>query len=74
MYIVEFILGFNYILIPLAQMFGSKVVPLVLPPDLLVLFGTCVTGYVFARTVEKNQSLPGDSQISVLGLKIGNKQ
>lgn len=74
MYIVEFILGFNFIGIPIAEMFGSKVAPLVLPADLLTLFGVCVTGYVFTRTVDKALSLPGDSQVNVLGVKLGNKQ
>ena len=74
MYIIEFILAFNYIGIPLAQMLGSKVAPLVLPPDLLVLFGTCVTGYVFARTADKISQMPGDSSVSVLGvIKASNK-
>jgi hypothetical protein len=73
MYIVESILGFNYIIIPLAKLFGSHVDPIVLPSDLLTLFGVCVTGYAMSRTVEKVASLPGDSQINVLGMKIGNK-
>jgi Holin of 3TMs, for gene-transfer release len=73
MYIIEFILAFNYIGLPVAQIFGSKVPPLVLPADLLVLFGTCVTGYVMARTADKTLSLPGDSQVNVLGVKLGNK-
>lgn len=73
MYIVEFILAFNFIGIPLAQMFGSKMQPINLPGDLLTLFGVCVTGYVFSRTVEKTLSMPGDSQVNVLGVKLGNK-
>lgn len=73
MYLVEFILGFNYVGVPLAQMFGSKVAPLSLPADLLTLFGVCVTGYVFARSADKALSLPGDSQVNGLGIKLGNK-
>lgn len=73
MYMVEAILGFNYIGVPIAQMFGSKTTPLSLPPDLLTLFGVCVTGYVFARTADKAAALPGDSSVSILGMKIGNK-
>lgn len=73
MYIVEFILAFNFIGIPIANMFGSKVQPLVLPADLLTLFGVCVTGYVMSRTVDKALALPGESQVNVLGVKLGNK-
>jgi hypothetical protein len=73
MYMVEAILGFNYIGVPIAQMFGSKVAPISLPADLLTLFGVCVTGYVFARTADKVSSLPGDSKVSILGMTIGNK-
>jgi|GEM_PF-1225578 len=74
MYIIELILGFNYIGVPVAQMLGSKVQPINLPADLLTLFGVCITGYVFARTTEKITSLPGDSQVNVLGMKFSNKQ
>lgn len=73
MYIVEAILGFNYIIIPLTKIFGGKVDPTVLPGDLLTLFGICVTGYVVNRTVENVAAMPGDSQISFLGMKVGNK-
>jgi len=74
MYIIEAILGFNYIGIPLTQMWGVKVSPIELPADLLTLFGVCVTGYVFARSAEKTLSLPGESVINVLGAKLSNKQ
>lgn len=73
MYLVMGVLAFNYIVLPAAQIFGSKVQPFALPPDLLTLFGVCVSGYAMSRTVEKVASLPGDSQMSVLGMKIGNK-
>lgn len=74
MYIVEAILAFNYIGVPIAGLFGSHYQPIVLPGDLLTLFGVCVTGYVFNRTAEKISALPGESQVSVLGLiKAGNK-
>lgn len=73
MYIIETILAFNYIVIPLAGIFGSHYLPINLPADLLTLFGVCVTGYVFNRTAEKVAAMPGDSQVSVLGMKIGNK-
>jgi hypothetical protein len=73
LYVVIFILAFNYIGIPLAQIAGTHVAPIVLPSDLLALFGIAMTGYSMSRTVEKIAALPGDSQISVLGMKIGNK-
>ncbi len=80
MYVIILVLAFNYIGLPIAQIFGSHVAPIQLPGDLLTLFGVCVTGYVMSRTAEKAISsseriaaMPGDSQISVLGLKMGNK-
>ena len=73
MYVVIAVLGFNYIFLPFAMIFGSKVSPIVLPPDLLTLFGFCVGGYAASRTLEKITAMPGDSQISIAGVKIGNK-
>lgn len=73
MYLVMAVLAFNYIGIPVAMIFGSKVQPIALPGELLTLFGFCVGGYAASRTIEKVVSLPGDSQISVMGMKIGNK-
>ena len=73
MYIIEAIFVFNFIFLPIAQIFGSKVQPIALPGDLLTLFGICITGYVFARSAEKVAAMPGDSQINVLGMKVGNK-
>ncbi len=73
MYVVIATIGFNYIVIPTAQIFGSHVAPIQLPADLLTLFGVCVCGYTMARSSEKIAALPGDSQISVLGMKVGNK-
>lgn len=73
MYVIIAVFAFNYIGLPIAQIFGSKVLPIVLPGDLLTLFGVCVTGYVMSRTAEKISAMPGDSQVSVLGMKAGNK-
>lgn len=74
MYIVEFILGFNYVIVPIVQMStGKSLSPFNLPPDLLTLFGVCVTGYVMSRSVDKALSLPGESQVNILGLKASNK-
>jgi hypothetical protein len=73
MYVIIAVFAWNYIGISIAQMFGSKILPIVLPGDLLTLFGVCVTGYVFNRTAEKVAALPGDSQVSILGLNLKNK-
>ncbi len=73
MYVIIAVLAFNYMALPLFQVFGSHVQPIVLPADLLTLFGVCITGYVVSRSAEKVAALPGDSQISVLGVKISNK-
>lgn len=74
MYIVEFILGFNYIGLPFLHIWFPTAQTLVLPGDLLVLFGTCVTGYVMARTADKVSSMPGASTVSVLGGLIKTSQ
>lgn len=48
LYIVEAILAYNFIIAPI-----FKRDPVMLPGDLLVLFGVCITGYVAGRTLEK---------------------
>ena len=74
MYICEAVIAANYLIIPLASIFGSKVTPFNLPDNLMWLFGSCIMGYTMARTVDKTMALPGDSQINVAGLlKIGQK-
>jgi hypothetical protein len=74
MYIVEAILAFNFIGVPIVQLItGKAIAPFNLPADLLTLFGVCVTGYVMSRSVDKAVALPGDSNISILGAKISNK-
>jgi hypothetical protein len=74
MYIVEAILAFNFIGIPVVQLITGKAIqPFNLPADLLTLFGVCVTGYVMSRSVDKALALPGDSQVNVLGVKASNK-
>lgn len=75
MYIIEWVLAFNYIVIPGYQMVtGKPLAPVTLPADLLTLFGVCVTGYVFNRTAEKISSMPGDSQVNMMGvIKASNK-
>lgn len=76
MYIIEAILVFNFIVVTGFQLVTGKVIsPVVLPADLLTLFGVCVTGYVFNRTAEKIAGMSGDSNVSLLGglIKAGNK-
>ncbi len=74
MYVVIGVIGFNYIGIPVAQIFGSHVAPIQLPGDLLTLFGVCVTGYVVSRSAEKVAAMPGDSQVSLAGvIKVSQK-
>lgn len=73
-YLVIAILAFDYIALPLFQVFGSKVAPIELPVPLLELFGAVVLGYVGARSIDKATALPGDSQVSILGIvKVANK-
>ena len=72
-YVIVAILAFNYIGLPALQVCGSHVAPLVLPPDLLTLFGVLMSAYGLSRTAEKVAALPGDSSISVLGVKVSNK-
>lgn len=73
MYVIIAVLAANYILIPLSTIFGAKVSPVALPGDLLTLFGVAICGYSVSRTVEKVVSLPGDSSVNVLGMKVSNK-
>jgi hypothetical protein len=73
-YLIIAVLAFNYIGLPLAAIFGSHVQPIVLPADLLALFGLCQTGYSFLRSSDKALALPGDTSVNVLGLfKASNK-
>lgn len=74
LYVIILVLAANYIVIPCAHIFGSKAEPVTLPADLLTLFGVAICGYGFSRTAEKIAALPGQSEINVLGVKIGNKQ
>jgi hypothetical protein len=73
LYVVISVFAFDYILLPLAQIFGSTVKPIELPSDVLVLFGVVMTGYGTLHTIEGIANKKGDSQISILGMKIGQK-
>ena len=67
MYIIEAIIFWNYVGLSIVKIWVPNVGPAVLPPDLLTLFGVCVTGYVFARSADKALALPGATNVSVLG-------
>lgn len=54
MYIVEFILLWNYVAVPL-----FKQMPVVLPEPLFWLFGSAVLGYTGARSWEKISGMGG---------------
>lgn len=47
--------------------------PASLPDAFWWTWGTVVTGYVFSRSAEKIAQMPGDSQIKIPFLSIGNK-
>jgi hypothetical protein len=75
MYLIEAILGFNYIVIPFAKIVHlSSLDPIALPTNLLTLFGVCITGYVGFRSVDKALNLSGDSQVSLGPIKLLNKR
>lgn len=73
LYIIEAVLGFNYILLPVMQFaMGRAVAPILLPSDLLWLFGACVLGYAGARSLDKFMALPGESKIDLPLVKMSN--
>jgi hypothetical protein len=67
MYIIEAILAWNYIGMQIVKIWVPRVGPVELPADLLALFGVCITGYVVARSFDKNIALPGTSTVSMFG-------
>jgi hypothetical protein len=73
LYVIIAVLAFNYMALPLAAVFGSHVAPIVLPADLLTLFGVALCGYTMSRTAEKIAAMPGNSEISALGIKVSQK-
>jgi hypothetical protein len=73
MYIIESVLAFNYILLPIMQFFEGKTpAPIILPSDLLMLFGACVLGYAGFRSFDKFASLPGESKVELPLVKMYN--
>lgn len=75
LWLVYFILIFNYFLLPVIQFATHKVLsPITLPDQLWFLFSSGYLGYVVARSADKHQSLPGESSISLpFGIKLSNK-
>lgn len=65
------LLFWNYAIIPF---FGAHwhLVPVSIPDAFYWTWGTCVTGYVFARTIDKNQGGAGGS-IQLPGIKLDSK-
>ena len=47
------IIGFNYLVVPIAGMFSKNIVVLTLPPDLWDLLKIGIGGYVAGRSAEK---------------------
>lgn len=73
MYIVEAVLAFNYIVIPLVHLFGRSVAPFALPDNVMYLFGVSITGYTAFRSFDKFMALPGDSSVKLGSVQVGNK-
>jgi hypothetical protein len=69
---------FNLILVPLLHAICKlDIAPIMLPTNLLVIFATIMLGLVGVpqafSALKDVMGMPGDSQVSVLGVKIGNK-
>lgn len=64
------VMFWNYCLAAIAPLHFKT---LSIPDQFFWVWGTVVTGYVFARTGEKISSMPGDSQVKLPGIFLGNK-
>lgn len=73
-YLVEFILFFNCIAVPIYQTLTRQpLAVLVLPHELYWLFGSCILGYTGASHWSDFMALPGKSEIGLpLGMKMSN--
>lgn len=72
------ILTFNLVIVPLLHAFGHlDIAPLMLPTNLLAVFAIIMVGLTGVPTgfqaIQNIMQMPGESQISVLGVKVGNK-
>ncbi len=74
LYLVYFILIFNYFLLPVIQLIAHKALsPIQLPDQLWFMFSSGYLGYVVARTADKHMALPGESNISLpFGISMSN--
>jgi|SRR5581483_5837079 hypothetical protein len=68
----------NYGIIPLVNaVFHSKMTPFEIPSNVLWIFATIMLGFVgvpsVMETLKSVMGMPGESQVSVLGVKVGNK-
>jgi hypothetical protein len=72
-YIIEAVIGFNFILLPILQFATGKTpAPILLPTDLLWLFGAWMLGYGGLRSFDKFAALPGESKIDLPFIKASN--
>ena len=74
LYLMYFILLFNFFALPLIQFFAGKVLaPVQLPSEMWFMFSTGYLGYVCARSVDKQQALPGASELKLpFGMSASN--
>lgn len=68
----------NYGLIPLINLaFRASITPFQIPANVLWIFATIMLGFVgvpsVMETLKSVMGMPGDSQVSILGVKVGNK-
>ena len=72
------ILTFNLVVVPLLHGFGHvEIAPLMLPTNLLAVFAIIMVGLTGVpagfQAIQSIMQMPGESQVSVLGVKVGNK-
>lgn len=68
----------NYGVLPIVGMvFHMTITPFEVPSNILWIFATLMLGFVgvpsVMDTLKSVMGMPGDSQVSVLGIKVGNK-
>ena len=77
-YTMCLILTFNLVVVPLLHGFGHvEIAPLMLPTNLLAVFAIIMVGLTGVpagfQAIQSIMQMPGESQVSVLGVKVGNK-
>lgn len=68
----------NYGVLPILNLiFKTNLTPFEIPSNVLWIFATIMLGFVgvpsVMETLKSVMGMPGDSQVNVLGIKIGNK-